>query len=36
MPKSGDKPEWKHDQDYWAEKDLIPKADLEDGCLVFE
>jgi cation diffusion facilitator CzcD-associated flavoprotein CzcO len=36
MPKSGDKPEWKHDQDYWSEKDIIPTADLEDGCLVFE
>ena len=36
MPKSGDKPEWKHDQDYWSEKDIIPTANLEDGCLVFE
>jgi len=36
MPRSGDKPEWKHDQDYWAEKDIIPHADLDDGCLVFE
>ena len=36
MPKSGDKPEWKHDQDYWSEKDIIPLADLDDGCLVYE
>ena len=36
MPKSGNKPEWMHDQDYWAEKDILPKADLEDGCLVYE
>jgi cation diffusion facilitator CzcD-associated flavoprotein CzcO len=36
MPKSGDRPEWKHDQDYWSEKDIIPTANLEDGCLVFE
>ena len=36
MPKSGDKPEWQHTQDYWAEKDALPTADLDDGCLVFE
>ena len=33
MPKRGDKPEWQHTQDYWAEKDLLPTADLDDGCL---
>ncbi len=36
MPKRGAKPEWMHNQDYWAEKDLLPNADLEDGCLRFE
>jgi len=36
MPKSGNKPEWMHDQDYWSEKDILPSADLDDGCLVFE
>ena len=36
MPKAGNKPEWMHDQDYWSEKDILPAADLEDGCLVFE
>ena len=36
MPKSGDTSEWKHDQDYWAEKDLLPLARLDDGCLVYE
>ncbi|MFM1789741.1 MAG: FAD-containing monooxygenase EthA [Actinomycetota bacterium] len=36
MPKAGNKPEWMHDQDYWSEKDLLPSADLDDGCLVFE
>jgi cation diffusion facilitator CzcD-associated flavoprotein CzcO len=36
MPKAGDKPEWKHDQDYWVEKDILPIADLDDGCLVYE
>jgi cation diffusion facilitator CzcD-associated flavoprotein CzcO len=36
MPKSGNRPEWRHTQDYWTEKDTLPAADLEDGCLVFE
>lgn len=36
MPKAGKKPEWMHNQDYWAEKDLLPNANLEDGCLRFE
>ncbi len=36
LPKRLDRPEWQHTQDYWAEKDSLPAADLEDGCLVFE
>lgn len=36
MPKRGNKPEWMHNQDYWAEKDLLPAANLDDGCLRFE
>ena len=36
LPKRGDKPEWQHTQDYWVEKDSLPAADLDDGCLVFE
>jgi monooxygenase len=28
MPRRGDKPEWRHNQDYWAEKDSIPATDL--------
>jgi cation diffusion facilitator CzcD-associated flavoprotein CzcO len=36
MPKAGDKSEWKHDQDYWVEKDVLPIVDLDDGCLVYE
>jgi cation diffusion facilitator CzcD-associated flavoprotein CzcO len=28
MPKSGDKPEWMHNQHYWVEKDEIPAIDL--------
>ena len=29
LPKRGDKPEWQHSQDYWAEKDEIPAIDLD-------
>ena len=29
LPKRGDKPEWQHNQDYWAEKDEFPAIDLE-------
>ena len=36
LPQRGNKPEWQHSQDYWAEKDLLPAADLDDGCLVYE
>jgi cation diffusion facilitator CzcD-associated flavoprotein CzcO len=36
LPKRGDKPEWQHTQDYWTEKDILPTADLADGCLVYE
>ena len=35
MPQRGDKPEWRHTQDYWAEKDELPAVDLDDGCLVY-
>lgn len=27
--------EWQHNQDYWRERDLLPAADLDDGCLVY-
>jgi cation diffusion facilitator CzcD-associated flavoprotein CzcO len=30
LPKAGDKPEWRHTQDYWREKDELPKIDLDD------
>jgi cation diffusion facilitator CzcD-associated flavoprotein CzcO len=33
LPRRGDKPEWQHTQDYWTEKDALPAADLDDGCL---
>jgi cation diffusion facilitator CzcD-associated flavoprotein CzcO len=33
MPRRLDAPEWQHTQDYWTEKDALPAADLDDGCL---
>jgi cation diffusion facilitator CzcD-associated flavoprotein CzcO len=35
LPKRGDKPEWQHTQDYWAEKDLFPQIDLDDPIFVY-
>ena len=29
MPRRGDKPEWRHNQDYWKEKDEIPHINLD-------
>ncbi|WP_088309408.1 flavin-containing monooxygenase [Novosphingobium sp. B 225] len=28
LPRRGDKPEWRHNQDYWAERGEFPKIDL--------
>ncbi len=36
MPKRGNKPEWQHNQDYWAEKDEFPEIDLEDAAFVYQ
>ena len=35
LPRRGDKPEWQHSQDYWTEKDEIPKTDLDDTVFVY-
>ena len=35
LPQRGDKPEWMHNQDYWAEKDEFPKIDLNDAAFVY-
>jgi len=35
MPKRGTKPEWQHNQDYWAEKDEIPVIDLDGREFVY-
>jgi cation diffusion facilitator CzcD-associated flavoprotein CzcO len=36
LPKRGDKPEWQHSQDYWAEKDEIPSIDLDDAAFAYD
>ena len=35
LPKRGDKPEWAHTQDYWAEKDEFPAIDLAGEAFVY-
>ena len=35
LPKRGDKPEWQHNQDYWAEKDAFPAIDLDDAAFLY-
>lgn len=36
LPKRGDKPEWRHNQDYWAEKEQIPATDLESSEFLYD
>ena len=35
LPKRGDKPEWQHTQDYWAEKNDLPAIDLDGAEFVY-
>jgi len=35
VPRSGSTPEWQLSLDYWAERDVLPVAGFDDGCLVF-
>ena len=35
LPRRGDKPEWRHNQDYWREKDEIPTIDLGGAEFVY-
>lgn len=35
LPKRGDKPEWRHSQDYWNEKDELPAIDLDDKAFLY-
>ncbi|WP_084400032.1 flavin-containing monooxygenase [Henriciella aquimarina] len=36
MPKRGNSPEWQHTQDYWHEKEDLPKIDLDSAVFVYE
>ena len=36
LPKAGDKPEWRHTQDYWNECDIIPAIDPGGSELVYD
>ncbi len=36
MPRRGDKPEWRHSQDYWLEKNELPKIDFESSEFVYD
>jgi cation diffusion facilitator CzcD-associated flavoprotein CzcO len=35
LPQCGDKPEWQHTQDYWAERKQLPAIDLDDEAFVY-
>jgi cation diffusion facilitator CzcD-associated flavoprotein CzcO len=35
MPKRGSKADWQHTQDYWSEKDILPKVNLDDKLFVY-
>ncbi|MES2097734.1 MAG: NAD(P)/FAD-dependent oxidoreductase [Pseudomonadota bacterium] len=35
MAKRGTKPEWRHNQNYWQEKDELPTIDLDDPAFVY-
>lgn len=36
MPRRGDKPEWRHNQDYWREREEIPAIDLDGAEFVYD
>jgi cation diffusion facilitator CzcD-associated flavoprotein CzcO len=36
LPKRGNRPEWQHTQDYWAEKDEFPVIDFDGAPFVYE
>ena len=36
LPQRGDKPEWRHNQDYWAEREEIPAIDLDGEEFVYD
>jgi hypothetical protein len=36
LPKRGSKEDWQHTQDYWAERDELPKVSLDDELFVYK
>jgi cation diffusion facilitator CzcD-associated flavoprotein CzcO len=36
MPRRGAKPEWRHNQDYWLEREAIPAIDLDGAEFVYD
>ena len=36
MPRRGDKPEWRHNQDYWAERKEFPAIDLDASEFLYD
>lgn len=36
LPQRGDKPEWRHNQDYWRERDEIPSTDLDGDEFLYD
>ncbi len=36
LPKRGNKAEWQHTQDYWSEKELLPKVNLDDDLFIYK
>lgn len=36
LPKQGDRDPWRFEHDYFAEKDVLPAAELDDGALVYK
>jgi len=36
LPRRGDKPEWQHTQDYWAERTALPAVDLDGPEFVYD
>jgi cation diffusion facilitator CzcD-associated flavoprotein CzcO len=36
LPRRGDKPEWRHNQDYWTERTEIPATDLDGSEFLYD
>jgi cation diffusion facilitator CzcD-associated flavoprotein CzcO len=35
LPKRGDRANWQHTQDYWEEREILPKVDLDDSIFAY-